>query len=482
MTKAFDKGIVKVEDNSKNQSIGDLRNQELRSHATIGIPVTLQSFFKKPQYQFLSFIDDEDKRALKSSMEDLVFNCHGNDKDYYVDTGNYIGKIRWPVGKNYLDLEIGSRFKNIFLQRMINFSNDVYWDDFDDENSESSEDNTAEFILHYLFIQALEKAYLLGLPRSYQSVEHHQSSVKGKIDINQFIRRDVPFKGKVSSVSREQLGIPEIVDVLYKAVSITIKSNNNALKSRVNHIIPHLKQARTNNYVTSQTIYKAKTSQSLNNPIFSAYKKVLNLAEMVINQHGLRDNKDANEQGFGFLLNVAELFEVYVTKLLQKEFPDWSITSPSHKVYGNTFFVRKIIPDIVMTKGDNVLVFDTKYKRMKFRGTEDNVWDVDRNDFFQIHTYLSYYLSAEEEKHKYNVLAAGLLYPLSGEYIQKNCQSNGALGDNKTLFVIDGIELSELEKENQNDKPSMSNLILKEQMFIERIRGVITRGIANREG
>jgi hypothetical protein len=73
---------------------------------------------------------------------------------------------------------------------------------------------------------------------------------------------------------------------------------------------------------------------------------------------------------------------------------------------------------------------------MLFRGTKDNVWDVDRTDFFQIHTYLIYYLSEP----KNNVLAAGLLYPLSGEYIQGECQSSKALGDNKTLFVIDEFE------------------------------------------
>jgi len=465
--------MIFVVDNNQDQNIGNLKTKELRAHATTGISVNVKNFIEKPQYQCFSFIDDKDKRDLKSSSDDLIFNCHGKDEEYFVDTGNYIGKIQWPVGKNYLDLEIGSRFSSTFLQRMVNFANDIYWDDFDDTNSEEDEKGLAEFILHYMFVQALEKAYLLGLPRSYQSVKHHTSSVKGKIDINQFIRKDIPFKGKVSSVSREQLDIPEIVDVLYKAVSIATKSQSKALKSRVNHIFPHLKQARSSHYISSQTIFKAKTSRALDNPIFASYKRVLNLAEMVINQQGLRERESADEQGFGFLINVAELFEIYVTKLLQKEFSDWSISSPHLEVYEKTFFKRKIIPDIVMMKGDNVLVFDTKYKRMLFRGTKDNVWDVERNDFFQIHTYLSYYLSGPNKK---NVLAAGLLYPISGGYIQKNCQSSEALGNNSTKFLIDGIELFELEKEVGKTSNPIEVLEKKEKDFIKRIRE-ITSGI-----
>ncbi len=483
MTKSSNKNLVRVKDNTQDQSIGNLKNLELRNHATTGILVTLKKFTEKPQYQFFSFIDDKEKRALKSSLEDLVFNCHGNDEKYFVDTGNYIGKIQWPVGKQYLDLEIGSRFSSIFLRRMINFANDIYWDDFEDTNSEEGEKGLAEFILHYMFIQALEKAYLLGLPRSYQSVKYHTSSVKGKIDINQFIRKDIPFKGKVSSVSREQLDIPEIVDVLYKAVSIATKSQSKALKSRVNHIFPHLKQARSSHYVSSQTIFKAKTSKALDNPIFSSYKRVLNLAEMVINQQGLREHEDASEQGFGFLINVAELFEVYVTKLLQKEFPDWDISSPHLEVYKDTFFKRKIIPDIVMRSGDSVIVFDTKYKRMKFRGTSEGVWDVDRNDFFQIHTYMSYYQS----EHK--VLAAGLLYPLSAKYEKEYCISSQGLGDSNTLFIIDGIELFELEvkvKDADTVKTKdadtlMRNLIQKEEDFINRVAEMIKQGIDKRK-
>ena len=58
--------------------------------------------------------------------------------------------------------------------------------------------------------------------------------------------------------------------------------------------------------------------------------------------------------------------------------------------YEGSFFKTKIIPDIVLQRNVNgekqFLVLDAKYKRM--RGEKI---DVDRTDFFQIHTYMQYF-------------------------------------------------------------------------------------------
>ena len=67
---------------------------------------------------------------------------------------------------------------------------------------------------------------------------------------------------------------------------------------------------------------------------------------------------------------------------MQKEFPDWGVSSPKIELYESLFYARKIIPDIVMQKDNQVLVFDTKYKRMKMDGRgQFGAGDLDRNDF-----------------------------------------------------------------------------------------------------
>jgi 5-methylcytosine-specific restriction endonuclease McrBC regulatory subunit McrC len=311
-----------------------------------------------------------------------------------------------------------------------------------------------------MFVQSLEKAFLLGVPKEYKTRSHHEMKLKGKIDVNAFIKKDIPFQGRISSTNREQIEIQEIIDVLYKTTMIIEKSGF-SLKN-IAHIKTHLKQHRSKNYISSAVINKALQSKALQNPIFSPYKKVLTYAKYIIQAQSIKQNSDGKNQTYGFLINVAELFEIYVTKLLQKEFSDWDVSSPKITLYQKQFFTRKIIPDIVMIKDKDVMVFDTKYKRMLFR--EKNQYgsgDVDRNDFFQINTYMSYY---QNHASNYRVKVGGLLYPMEGTFEEKKSHSPTWFENANTRFIIDGIELSQLDEN--------SKIADFEEAFINRIKKI----------
>ena len=410
--------------------------------------ITLEAF-KQNSNNILVFDDKKDDDNIILSIQQIN-NYHN------IEVGNYIGKFKF----NEIDIDIKSRFSDEFLTRMLNFANDVYLNDvsiFNAKEQKSKDIDYSKFVIYHLFIQRLEKAFLLGLPKSYQSIKNHDTKLRGRIDINRFIKHDIPFKGKISSISREQKEIQEIIDVLYKAVKI-IEKNKFSTKS-ISHIKAHLKQQKSNNFVSKVTINKAMQSKALQNPIFTPYKKVLEYAKLIIDSNNIEEKKDANKQTYGFLINVAQLFEIYITKLLQKEFADWDISSPKIELYKDNFFARKIIPDIVMQKDNKLLVFDTKYKKMLLRGTKDAIWDLDRSDFFQINTYMSYYQNSG-----YKVTAGGLLYPMEEIYDENKCLSNTWLGNYDTKFVVDGIDLSKL-----ND----NNIQKLEKDFIERVRKLL---------
>ena len=380
----FKSGLIPVVKGKDGFSAGELNsNWFINSKAQVsGFNITLESYKKNKNNIFFSFFDkDEDKKEAKNSA-DLILSINKNfDGSYMAQCGNYIGKFKYDGH----DIEIKSRFGDKFLERMLNFANDVYLDDVSivGKNINKDEIDYSKYIIYYLFVQSLEKAYLLGLPKSYKSIKHHESTLKGRIDINAYIKKDIPFRGKISSVSREQQEIQEIVDVLHKAIKIIGKEYGTGNKKtatyksflkNISHIVPHLKEQRSNHRVTNETINKALNSKALQNPIFAPYKKVLRYAKYIINADSIKENKDGKQETFGFLVNVAELFEIYIIKLLQKEFSDWSVESPHlrlDKEFGNSYlYQRKIIPDILMIRDNDVMVFDTKYKKMKF--TESN--------------------------------------------------------------------------------------------------------------
>ena len=417
---------------------------------------------KSPNNTFFSFFKDEEKKAIKNE-DDLIISIKKDGENYLAQTRNYIGKFVWQG----LEIDIKSRFSNTFLERMLNFANDIFLDDVSITGNKVDKDfDISKYIIYYMFIQNLEKAFLLGLPKAYKSIEHHEMKLKGKIDINKFIKYDIPFQGKISSVSREQKEIQEIIDVLYKAVKI-IDKNNKAFLKNISHIKTHLKQYKSNNYVSNETINRALKSKALQNPIFAPYKKVLEYARFIINGN----NIEGKQETFGFIINVAELFEIYITKLLKKEFSEWNIESPKIELYSNQFFARKIIPDIVMKKDNDVIVFDTKYKKMLMRDRYQNGGDVDRNDFFQINTYMSYY---QNHPDKYNVKIGGLLYPIEKSFKEnKNiCHSQTWFGNVNTKFIVDGVDLSNLEEAEENEN-KFATISKREQKFIQGIRNLL---------
>ncbi|MCT7492597.1 McrC family protein [Aliarcobacter cryaerophilus] len=421
---------------------------------------------KSPNNTFFSFFKDEEKKAIKNE-DDLIISIKKDGENYLAQTGNYVGKFVWQG----LEIDIKSRFSNTFLERMLNFANDIFLDDVSITGNKVDKDfDISKYIIYYMFVQNLEKAFLLGLPKAYKSIEHHEMKLKGKIDINKFIKYDIPFQGNISSVSREQKEIQEIIDVLYKAVKI-IDKNNKAFLKNISHIKTHLKQYKSNNYVSNETINRALKSKALQNPIFAPYKKVLEYARFIINGNNIEEKKDGAQETFGFIINVAELFEIYITKLLQKEFRDWNIESPKIELYSNQFFARKIIPDIVMKKDNDVIVFDTKYKKMLMRDRYQNGGDVDRNDFFQINTYMSYY---QNQNQNYNVKIGGLLYPIEKSFIENKyiCHSETWFGNLNTKFIVDGIDLSNLEESKDNEN-KFSQIVIREKEFINRIKKLL---------
>ena len=374
------------------------------------------------------------------------------DDGLYVQTGNFIGSF----SHNGIDIEINSRFSNKFLERMLNFANDIYVDDVSLGKSIDAKKNFSKIVIYYLFIQTLERAFLLGLPKKYKDKSYHEAKVMGKVDMAKFIKNDIPFAGKISSANRERQDIGDIVLLLHKTLKIVQKESKELIRPVIN-ALSCLNEIREPRLITPNVIHNALNSKALHNPIYTPYKKVLEYAKLII-----ENTKSNGKQNFGFLVDVAELFEIYIRKLLQKEFKDWSVTSPKIELYKDKFFARKIIPDIVMSSGDKVLVFDTKYKRMNMRGKDQyGLGDVDRNDFFQINTYMSYYQNQSKK-----VIAGGLLYPME-MFSRDRCHSHSWFENLNTKFIVDGIELTNL------NEPSIDEIKIKENKFISRIKEYI---------
>lgn len=85
--------------------------------------------------------------------------------------------------------------------------------------------------------------------------------------------------------------------------------------------------------------------------------------------------------------------------------------------------------------------------------------DIDRSDFFQIHSYIQYYQP--------KVIFGGLLYPFSSKINKLKAHSKSLFGneDNHHAFIVDGIFIQ--------DHMNMEDIRKSENEFLQRIGELI---------
>ncbi len=177
---------------------------------------------------------------------------------------------------------ITTRYGDVFLRRMLNYVNDIYVDTEKYKASKKEDFNEFQFILAYLFIQTLEKASVLGLPKEYQNVTERSHKVRGRVDINAYLKHDMPFRGKLTSSYRTQKYIQEIIDVLYLALLKLEKTFGKDINDKIFGVKQLLKREYSGIYVNQETLLKAKNHRVLSNPLFASFKKVLEYAEIIL--------------------------------------------------------------------------------------------------------------------------------------------------------------------------------------------------------
>ena len=393
------------------------------------------------------------KRIFEQDEERLILKLYSKEKtekEYYIQTGLYAGVLFHKGCK----INITTRYGDTFLKRMLNFVNDIYVDNEEIQAKKDETENQFLFIIAHLFIQSLEKAVVLGLPQQYQKQQERSQKVRGSINFNDYLKRDIPFQGKLTTTFRERIYVQEIVDVLYLALRKLENVFGKEIHSRLLGLSQLLKQQYSGCFVNYETIQKAKRHQSINNPMYRGFKKVLEYAEIILlNKNLIPDYEKQNLTTSGYLFDIAELYEIYLEKLLSRNFPEWFVSGQVElPIYQKQFYCRSIFPDLIMkhkTSG-KIIALDAKFKRIEMQNR-----DVDRADLHQIHSYSGYY--------KNELIASGLIYPLSKKINLDKSHSNSLYGNdnNNVRFIVDGIYVDE----NQ----TMDDLIESENRFVKRM-------------
>lgn len=324
------------------------------------------------------------------NTEDPLLRVERNEQSCVLKTGNLIGFVR----KGRCCLKISSRFGDHFL-RYILADADGFLAVKDWGGETYAVEESQDWLLPYVWNLRFRRAYhRLGLPKRYVQKCERLSGVRGRLDPLDYLRH---APGKVRCSYRE-------LDC-ETATAALIATAYQRLMMRGTYTFLQASRPVYQAFLTASQGIKLPLRELLavkpfTNPFYGDYNGLIDLSMRVL--HGDGNAIGDSEPSDAFLFDISMLFEYFVRKLLERSgfTVMQKFATPYRIPTGVQNYKRKLEPDIVLQTEKGCLVFDVKYKNF------DQSYGVNREDLFQLHTYIGQYGNDHE------IRGCGFIYPM----------------------------------------------------------------------
>ena len=405
----------------------------------------------------LPFRGDLSADILQAFIESQCNNVFYYRSHKWV-AGRFVGESIFTFNGIEYKITIKPRFGETFLFEMLE---EIY--NIRITKSASEQANSIDWqhyikrIIAFIWITKLANANLHGLPKVNVKRQYRGKTIRGRLNVRKTIITLYNNQELISNYKEKQIDstVAQIILQAFKILKKEFQLGNLNLPDSAQDVMNQIHSFDSDNFIITESIYENIKYKD----IYSNWKPIVDLSWDIIKRKQLSLKQNKKQDGYGFFIDMAEVWEQYIRSILKKSLSKkgWKIREIKEVVYQNNFFKRLLIPDLVFQRDNEIAVWDAKYKRMLGRP-----FDVDRADFFQIHTYIQNYLN------NYDVKAGGLIYPISAINVDWNKYSTSFLMNTEGYemnFCIDGLELQEEEKIN--------SLKYKKEVFIDRINKLL---------
>lgn len=239
-----------------------------------------------------------------------------------------------------------------------------------------------------------------GLPSTRIAEVHQGRALRGKLLPRSTALSLANGDDRLFSVTRSRVVDPAVGSVLLAAfgqlctVLAAFGEVSEWLPDRGVTIIGELRQA-----LGERVRWSARTHHTTirYTPITETYRPVVELSQSILNQRPMTSSASGSQDVFGTMLDMAEVWELYIAKLLQLGLPGFRVVHTGRlKEHFKSLLrspqdgeVGSLRPDIVISDPAQrcVAIADAKYKT-----TAANAWNrtgVLREDLYQISAYLA---------------------------------------------------------------------------------------------
>lgn len=386
--------IIKLKDNTKHEKLINIK-ENISEEDIISIKEIAGKTISNVKDNIIIF-PNSIKESKDLEEDSRIFDII-NDS---LVTNNIMGFISY----NNTQIKISSRFavndnEDYFLHYMLmkvlslNIVNLEHSKDYDD---------SFDFLI-YMFISFFKKALRQGLFKQYKLIKHNDTNVKGYIDINRYIKNNIPFNGKISYNTREYSYDNNIMQLIRHTIEY-INTKNRYILSYDSEIKNYVQQIfySTSSYERNkrESIIN-KNLKKLSHPYYYEYEPLRKICIQILRHEKLKYGSNDNTV-YGLLFDGAWLFEEYLNTFLSKE----NFIHTENKIGRKSLYLLdnnkwKIYPDFYKLSDENNIVLDAKYKNLDNVNKEDGD-SIQREDRLQIISY-AYTLNAKK---------AGFIYPL----------------------------------------------------------------------
>lgn len=359
--------------------------------------------------------------------------------------GNYIGRFTFE-GQEYV---INSRFGKELEAKLLKTIDSAFFSS-GGSVAGASGDIPMDYVLYASFISRLKLAKLSGFPSVYKKIPFRDYALHGSLDVKNFIKKDQPFTGKISSRKSSRVPDEVVARVLLKAYDILVRKNPKfALYDKE---IRNFLLANANGEMKSvKDINVALNSKSVMNELYKDYKIALQIARVII----LQDSRCANENAvknlnFGYLLYAPNLFELYVKGLIEEvlgKFGGKFRLETQDKIPGSNLKPDFLIKD---ENGKILAVLDAKYRHFY----NAYLGETDCKNLLQIKRYAK----------KASSNTGILIYAKSNVINNVKCIKNKYKASSeykKDIFILNVFRYGNLKNGVENFKECLKEILLK---------------------
>jgi 5-methylcytosine-specific restriction enzyme subunit McrC len=270
-------------------------------------------------------------------------------------------------------------------------------------------------LLARLWGNSIVRAARHGLPGLRVEVEHHGIVARGRVDVRRTLNERVRGRPGLVSLHRERsLNNPIAHSIVAAASALTRRLGPLALRRLLPERARDVLAALAGINPSKRVPEPAEVAAIRFTPITASYRGLVHLSVAIARNQGFFADAAPHGTASGILVDVAEIWELFVLECLRRTLPHASVVHGTREMGegGHLLSNRSgeklggLLPDALIVMGQRTIVADAKYKSL--RSTRAHPMGPAREDLYQMRAYLSHWSHAD---------FGMLVYPRDGELV-----------------------------------------------------------------